>query len=188
MTDNPEYAQNYVANGGKVVDITIPRSTLNQMMWNGDVTPRHTWEFLQSWLGQTVSQVLNISGITDKVEYWGGATFSTNTKQFLAVSIGNYINVQTQPYTDFDSYILTDQTVMHEYGHTFDSRIWGPAYLFAIGAPSLYTASQKEYVYYEGHYISKHRTMWYERSASRKAKKYFSKYGVTWRESEDPTY
>ena len=38
MTDNPDYAKRYVANGGKIEQITIPRSALKQMMWNGDVT------------------------------------------------------------------------------------------------------------------------------------------------------
>jgi RHS repeat-associated protein len=35
MTDNPDYAAGYVANGGKVIEVTIPRSTLNQMCHNG---------------------------------------------------------------------------------------------------------------------------------------------------------
>jgi hypothetical protein len=35
MTDNPDYAAGYVANGGKVIEVTIPRSTLNQMYHNG---------------------------------------------------------------------------------------------------------------------------------------------------------
>ena len=34
MTDNPDYAASYVANGGKVVEITIPRSTLLDMQIN----------------------------------------------------------------------------------------------------------------------------------------------------------
>lgn len=127
-------------------------------MWQGFT--RHTWEMPQSWLGQTVSQVLNTSGITDKVEYWGGATFSTTRNQDIAVSIGNYINVRTQAYTDFDSYILTDQTVMHEYGHTFDSRIWGPLYLFSIGLPSLISANNSQSVFDNGIWTTTHRIKW----------------------------
>jgi RHS repeat-associated protein len=155
-------------------------------VWQGFT--RHTWEMPQSWLGQTVSQVLNTSGITDKVEYWGGATFSTTRDQSIAVSIGSYINVRTQPYTDFDSYILTDQTVMHEYGHTFDSRIWGPLYLFVIGLPSLISADASQPIYHSGIWTTTHRLKWYERSASRKAKKYFNKHGVIWNDIRNPTY
>jgi hypothetical protein len=32
MTDNPDYAASYVANGGKVVEVTIPRNTIDLMI------------------------------------------------------------------------------------------------------------------------------------------------------------
>lgn len=35
MTDDPGYAATYVKNGGQVVNVTIPRSTLFQMQQNG---------------------------------------------------------------------------------------------------------------------------------------------------------
>ena len=87
-----------------------------------------------------------------------------------------------------DQYILTDQTVMHEYGHTFDSRIWGPLYLPTIGAPSIISANNSQPIYHNGIWTTTHRLKWYERSASRKAKKYFSKYGVMWNDDDNPTY
>ena len=31
MTDNPDYAASYVANGGKVMEVTIPRNTIELM-------------------------------------------------------------------------------------------------------------------------------------------------------------
>lgn len=37
MTDNPEYAASYIKNGGQVIEITIPRSTYMQMIYNGDI-------------------------------------------------------------------------------------------------------------------------------------------------------
>jgi len=155
-------------------------------LWQG--ISRFTWEAPQTWLGYNVSQILNTVGITDKVEYWGGATFSTTRNQKIAVSIGNYINVRTQPYDNFNDYILTDQTVMHEYGHTFDSRIWGPFYLLAIGAPSLISANNSQRIYKNGLSTTTHRIKWYERSASRNAKIHFRKYGVIWDDEENPTY
>ena len=145
---------------------------------------RWTWESPQTISGLGFSHLLNTLGITDKVEYWGGATFSTTRNRSIAVSIGNYINVRTQPYTDFDAYILNDQDVMHEYGHTFDSRIWGPSYLIAIGAPSLLSANKANKTGNSAY----HREKWYERSASRKAKNYFSKYGVIWNDASNPTW
>jgi len=36
MTDDPGYASSYVKNGGSVQQVTIPRSALNQMLYNGD--------------------------------------------------------------------------------------------------------------------------------------------------------
>ena len=32
--------------------------------------------------------------------------------------------------------VISDPLFMHEYGHTFDSRIFGFSYFFAIGIPS----------------------------------------------------
>ena len=34
MTDNPDYAASYVQDGGRVVSVTIPRSTYMQMQYN----------------------------------------------------------------------------------------------------------------------------------------------------------
>ena len=67
---------------------------------------------------------------------------------------------------------------MHEYGHTFGSRIWDPIYLGIIGAPSLISAGTSERIRHNGQWITTHRIKWYERSASRHAKKYFGKFGV----------
>ena len=41
MTDDPNYAAQYVQNGGRVVEVTIPRSTFNLMQLNGmlEVSP-----------------------------------------------------------------------------------------------------------------------------------------------------
>jgi len=42
MTDDPNYAASYVANGGKVVEVTIPRNTLDLMIKNGilNISPK----------------------------------------------------------------------------------------------------------------------------------------------------
>ena len=37
MTDNPEYASSYIANGGKLVSIDIPKTTIELMQYNGDL-------------------------------------------------------------------------------------------------------------------------------------------------------
>lgn len=76
---------------------------------------------------------------------------------------------------------------MHEYGHTIDSRRYGPAYLFAIGVSSLNSAAKSTY-WNEispttGHYYtrSSHDIYWTEKRANKNASKYFdSYYNVSW--------
>jgi len=38
MTDDANYAAQYVANGGKVVEVTVPRSTIVEMRISGVLT------------------------------------------------------------------------------------------------------------------------------------------------------
>jgi len=42
MTDDANYAGGYVSNGGRVVEVTIPRSTIRLMDWNGmlEISPK----------------------------------------------------------------------------------------------------------------------------------------------------
>jgi hypothetical protein len=74
---------------------------------------------------------------------------------------------------------------MHEYGHTFDSRIFGVSYMLAIGIPSLISAGNSE-VIPEAPFIT-HRKYWTELRANNWAEKYFKKYyEVNWDSSEYP--
>lgn len=63
---------------------------------------------------------------------------------------------------------------MHEYGHYIQSQGYGFGYLFSVGIPSLLSLSPfgdgKEM--YIGN-VPKHRYKWFERSANKKAVKYF---------------
>ena len=47
---------------------------------------------------------------------------------------------------------------MHEYGHTFQSQIWGPGYLFGIGIPSLISAVNSKRI--PGTFLTTHRVKW----------------------------
>src|SRR5690606_24824652 len=81
------------------------------------------------------------------------------------VSMGNYVNVSIKDgiQGDFKNRVINDPLFMHEYGHTFDSQIYGLSYLFAIGIPSSEGAK------------------WTEVRANRHAARYFGKhYGVDW--------
>jgi hypothetical protein len=61
--------------------------------------------------------------------------------------------------------------IMHEYGHTIDSRVLGISYLLAIGAPSIISADKHD---------GQHYKYWSETRANRQAAKYFKDYGVDW--------
>jgi len=56
-----------------------------------------------------------------------------NSNSRWGISIGNHINIQNN-VNSFD--MVNDPLLLHEYGHTFDSQIFGLSYLFAIGIPS----------------------------------------------------
>ena len=76
--------------------------------------------------------------------------------------------------------MLSNPTYMHEYGHTIDSANYGLWYLFAIGIPSAYTAKHSSKVFGEQHPLTTHRNSLHERSANKRASKYFSRFGVNW--------
>ena len=81
---------------------------------------------------------------------------------------------------------------MHEYGHTFSSRAWGPLYLGVVGVPSLFSAwlSNDVTTVFEGQSttLSKHDFRWCERKANKHAKNYFkNKSTLPWDENWYPT-
>jgi len=138
-------------------------------------TSRFTWEAFQTSVGFSYTTGRNIGGRVDRVDYFGGATFATKENQDYrdGVSLGNYININISDEItgSFRDRVLSDPLFMHEYGHTFDSRIFGNTYLFAVGIPSLVSAAGS----------GDHSRYWTEMRANRHAKKYFGKYhGVDW--------
>ena len=141
-------------------------------LWQG--ISRYTWEHPQTVLGNDLSQLRNIFGQVDRVEYLGGATFSINekSKKEDGISIGNFINININGKIegDFTEYVLTHPLFMHEYGHYIDSQRMGLTYLINVGLPSLSTANSSD-----------HDEKWYEMNANKNAERYFRKhYGVDW--------
>jgi hypothetical protein len=144
---------------------------------------RRSWEAPQSFIGREYSQARNLFGKVDRVDYFGGATFVTNENagKRNGVSLGNYINININDEItgDFEQKVLSDLLFMHEYGHTFDSRIYGLTYLLSIGIPSLNSASKNEAI--TAPPFDTHGSYWTERRANRHTKKYFEKYyGMNW--------
>jgi hypothetical protein len=151
--------------------------------WQG--ISRHTWEFPQTGLGHTWTQLRNTFGGVDRVDYFGGATFATRENQDgrSGMSLGNFVNVSIwdEINGNFEDRVISDPLYMHEYGHTFDSQIFGISYLLAIGAPSIISAAGASQVDGEPFGVTTHDFRWYEMRANRHASRYFSKhYGVDW--------
>ncbi|MBZ0242460.1 MAG: hypothetical protein K8F24_04530, partial [Bacteroidales bacterium] len=151
--------------------------------WQG--ISRYTWEGLQTWLGYNYSQFRNTGGKIDRVDYLGGATFAIRENQDgrSGMSLGNFINISIGDEIEgnFDERVITDPLFMHEYGHTFDSQIFGLSYLFTIGTPSLISAAGASQIDGEPFGVTTHDFRWYEMRANRHASRYFSKYyGVDW--------
>ena len=162
-------------------EILLGRTYTNNF---GQALSRYTWEGIQTWLGYNVSQIRNTIGDVDRVDYFGGATFSTGENQHSrwGVSIGHNINIDItdEIQGNFQDRVISDPLFMHEYGHTFDSQIFGLSYLFVIGMPSIFSAANATQVQGEPAGVKTHDFRWYERRANKHAAKYFKKYGVNW--------
>jgi hypothetical protein len=154
-----------------------------------DGLSRHIWEFPQTLLGVTWAQVLNISGLVDRVDYAGGATFTsreTHPKR-SGMSLGNFIYISIDDHINngFRERLISDPLFMHEYGHSFDSRLFGLLYLPLIGLPSLISAAQAKQVLDEPKGVRAHNFKSYEMRANRHAAKYFREYStVDWAKFE----
>jgi hypothetical protein len=148
---------------------------------------RFTWELPQHFGGYNYTQLRNTFGGVDRVDYFGGATFATkeNAGYNDGISLGNYINVNiiNKISGGFTEWVINDPLYMHEYGHTFDSQIYGLSYLFAVGIPSVMSANDAVYDPNTGG--SSHDVFWTERRANRHAASYFRKhYNIDWNRYE----
>lgn len=177
-----------LANAGKTLVglfyLDSNRDFLGQL-WQG--FSRHTWESPQTLLGYNYTQWRNATGSVDRIDYFGGATFATGenvrANEVEGVSLGNYINtsIEGEINGNFTDYVTSNPLYMHEYGHTFDSRSLGLAYMFHVGIPSYRSSRNNTQVRGEVRNVGTHDFQWYEMHANRHAEKYFKKYyGVDW--------
>ncbi len=152
-------------------------------VWQG--ISRHTWEFIQTALGHTWAQLRNTYGAVNRVDYLGGVTFATtiSQKRSNGISLGSFIHISIwdKMKGDFDSRVISDPLFMHEYGHIFDSQIFGISYLFIIGLPSLISAVTAIQLKEEPIGVTTHDFKLHEMRANRHGARYFSKYyRVNW--------
>jgi len=124
------------------------RDFLGQV-WQG--VSRYSWEGIQNWLGYNISQTLNTTGNIDDVGYFGGATLLRgDIPMTYGVSYGSYILGDDLAFDPFETNPKTGRLtsgarlLRHEYGHTFQSQVGGPLYLFKYGIPSASTQGWTE--------------------------------------------
>ena len=98
-----------------------------------------TWGLPQTLLG-AVYFLLNIKGPHSAFR----GAISTTWKSKSSLSLGMFIFVSDDPffyYADqrsrYDENAFSRMLLVHEYGHTIQSLIFGPLYLLAVGLPSV---------------------------------------------------
>ena len=160
----------------------------------GQALTRFTTELPQTWLGYNYTQFRNICCV-HRVDYFGGATFSTYESPYdtssWGVSIGNNINIKLADQINggFREYVLRKQLYMHEYGHTFQSQYLGLSYLLVVGIPSLISASCDKEIEEDPYYATTHNYFFSETWANRIASNYFkTHYGYSWVEKRYPLH
>ena len=97
-------------------------------------------EVLQDYVGKTLGHALNIDGKIETSGFYKGRLIGRLNKNSIpgeAISLGHFIygeDIALNPW-DWDHNV---NLFAHEYGHTYESRITGPLYLFRYGIASVY--------------------------------------------------
>jgi len=99
-------------------------------------------EFLQDNIGNAYGHYLNISGKIDATGYYQGRLITRTMANTVntGVSFGHYVfgdNIALSPNDNSQGADGLD-LFAHEFGHTYQSRISGPLYLFKCGIASVY--------------------------------------------------
>ena len=155
----------------------------NKSFWEemGEGISRYTWEGLQQMAGYGWTSIRN--GWSDRVDLWGGATFSTNywdEDSYNGVTLGSFINVNYKPggkypaiedYSTFNDFMrgtsrIRTELYKHEYGHTIQSKKWGLGYLPVPAMLSLVNCIVD---------LPHHNSYWTETDADSYSSSYFKK-------------
>ena len=85
----------------------------------------YIWQLPQNLVGLFLLLVYQKEKVYHRLN---GRTFYFTKEMPSGISLGNYIIMNREDKED---------GMRHEYGHTIDSRKWGPLYLLVIGLPSI---------------------------------------------------
>lgn len=157
----------------------------------GEGISRYSWEVFQEAAGYGWTSIRN--GCADRVDLWGGATFSTRYIDggYYGVTLGSFINISYSDkpkenaksykridyYGDFDSFMnyygdsssIKEELYIHEYGHVIQSKKWGLGYLPIPALLSIVNCAKD---------ADNHDYYWTEYTAVRYAYAYFNKYNI----------
>lgn len=145
---------------------------------------RHFWEFPQVFLGFVLLHVQLIRLKNFDVSSYKSITTGVwyNSPKRMGISLGAYIFIWENTNTPLSN---QNSLYLHEHGHTFDSRLFGPFYLIIIGLPSLLSATWRSSMVGEPFGVSSHSFRWYEMRANRHAAQMlWDENGKKWDERE----
>jgi hypothetical protein len=120
---------------------------------------RFSWEFPQTLLGVFYAHWILLLRRPLIYEFEGAIVLNYSARFIYGVALGPIIIGTFQPEKD-------SEFLAHEYGHTLQSKILGPFYLFIIGIPSLISV-----VFFS----SGHSKRWFEQDATRRGKQKLNK-------------
>lgn len=131
------------------------------------VLNKWTYGYINSVIGNTVSQLYNTIGKVDRVTDMDGMlALSGATKGNSSVTIGHYSLGPNGYVADW-----RDHLFVHEYGHYMQTQMWGPLYFPVIAFPSIASAA-----FTSGLSGMKHNMRWFEVDASKLGARHFDKY------------
>ena len=138
---------------------------------------RFTWELPQFSLSYMIAQVRVLCGNVSRVDTLDGVTYVTcchrKEHAYTGMSLGCFVQMwlPVEIQTDFEHYArhYAGKMLLHEYGHTIDSQLWGWLYLPIVGIPSL-LSQWLELLAPKWH---RHEKLYAERWANRHAAKLF---------------
>jgi hypothetical protein len=101
--------------------------------------------------------LINIGAVYSKRVNGVKVYFAKRFPKSTSISLGNFLIFaeNTDPETHPEYFDVTTKTVIHEYGHSIQSKIFGPIYVLVIGVPSFITATIKR--------IFKKDSVWYHK-------------------------
>ena len=140
---------------------------------------RFTWELPQLFLGYMIAQTRVLCDNVDRVDTLAGVTYviccHRHEHAYTGMSMGCFVQMwlPVEIKTDFEHYArrYAGKMLLHEYGHTFDSQLWGWLYLPVVGLPSLVS----QWIELAGLFHHRHDNLYAERWANRHAAKHFDK-------------